>query len=137
MNNRVLIGVIGNDIHVVANKVISRGLRIAGYNVCNLGVSNMPKDFIYAAIEFEADLVIISTINGEGRDWVIGLRDAYTKSGRGKILLYIGGNLAVGSVSKNKIEADYIKLGFNRAYHNPESLDFLLKDISKDLDFKK
>ena len=58
MNKRIVIGVIGNDIHVVANKVIARGLRIAGYNVCNLGVSNMPQDFIFAAIEFEADIFL-------------------------------------------------------------------------------
>lgn len=132
MENRVVIGVIGNDIHIVANRVMARGLRMAGYKVCNLGVSNLPEDFVFSAIEHEADAVIVSTLNGEGEDWVIGLRDSFLKAGRGNIIMYIGGNLAVGDKPKEEVETHFVELGFNRAYHRPDNLDILLEDLSKD-----
>ena len=135
IHNRLVIGVIGNDIHVVANRVMARGLRMAGYQVCNLGVSNLPEDFVFSAIEHEADAVIISTLNGEGSDWVIGLCDAFSKAGREDMLLYIGGNLAVGEKPQVEIEARFLELGFNRAYHRPQHLDMLLDDLSEDLVF--
>ena len=132
-NNRLVIGVIGNDIHIVANRVMARGLRMAGYQVCNLGVSNLPEDFVFSAIEYEADVVIVSTINGEGEDWAIGLPDAFSKAGCGNVILYIGGNLALGEKPKDEIEARFLDFGFNRAYHRPDHLDILLDDLSKDL----
>jgi len=133
-NYRLIIGVIGNDIHVVANRVLTRGLRMEGYQVCNLGVGNLPDDFIYSSIEHEADAVIISTINGEGEDWTMDMRESFSKVGLEKIILYIGGNLAVGNVSRNVIENRFESYGFNRAYHRPKHLDILLKDLEKDLD---
>lgn len=130
---RLVIGVIGNDIHVVANRVMARGLRQHGYFVCNVGVSAQPIDFISAAVEHEADAVIISSINGEGESWVRGFRESFIALNRGEILLYIGGNLAVGDYSSLKVEQRYRDLGFNRAYHRPSSLDVLLRDLAEDL----
>jgi methylaspartate mutase sigma subunit len=129
---RLVIGVIGNDIHVVANRVLARGLRMAGYEVCNLGVNNPPEDFVAAAVEHEADGVIVSSINGEGEGWVRGLRAGFDAAGRGGVLLYIGGNLAVGDRPQAEVEARYRACGFHRAYHRPSSLDILLTDLAED-----
>ncbi len=131
--SRLIIGVIGNDIHVVANRVLARGLRQAKYDVCNLGVSALPHDFIAAAVEHEADAVIISSINGEGETWVHELRQSFNNLGRHSILLYIGGNLAIGDHPREEVESSYLKLGFDRAYHRPSSLDILLEHLALDL----
>lgn len=130
---RLIIGVIGNDIHVVANRILARGLRQAGYIICNLGVTVPPMDFIAASIEHEADAVIISSLNGEGEDWLHNIRQKFSEANRANILLYVGGNLTVGDRDKNAVEQHYLKLGFDRAYHRPSSMDILLKDLSEDL----
>ena len=116
---RLVIGVIGNDIHVVANRILARGLRQAGYIVCNLGVTVPPADFIAATIEHEADAVIISSLNGEGEDWLRNLRQKFTDSNRPNILLYVGGNLSVGDRNQIEVEEYFLSFGFNRAYHRP------------------
>jgi methylaspartate mutase sigma subunit len=131
--NRLIIGVIGNDIHVVANRIMARGLHLAGYAVCNLGVNTPVDDFIMAAIEFEADAVIVSSLNGEGEGWLKGLRQSFNAAKLGDTLLYVGGNLAVGDYSSEEIECRYRKFGFDRVYHRPSSLDVLLDDLSLDL----
>ncbi|RTY33462.1 methylaspartate mutase subunit S [Chlorobium phaeovibrioides] len=130
---RLVIGVVGNDIHIVANRVLARGLRLAGYDVCNLGVNNPPDDFLNAAIEFEADAVVISSINGEGEGWVKGISAAFIKSGLSGVRLYIGGNLTVGDRPRDEVEARYLGFGFDRAYHRPISMDILLNDLAIDL----
>jgi len=130
---RLVIGVIGNDIHVVANRILARGLRQLSYEVCNLGVSVQPGDFVAAAIEHEADAVIISSINGECDEWVHGLRESFNSIGRSDLMLYLGGILAVGDVSAEQVEERYKNIGFNRVYHRPASMDILVSDLSKDL----
>ena len=132
LNTKIVIGVIGNDIHVVANRLLARGLRQEGYIVCNLGVSVLPEDFLYAAIEYEADVVIISSLNGEGEGWVRGFKQLFVNKQRSNVLLYIGGNLAVGERSSEDVERRYLDLGFDRAYHRPASLDVLFMDLATD-----
>lgn len=134
-NYRIVIGVIGNDIHVVANRILARGLRQVGYEVCNLGVNTPPDDFIAAAIEHEADCVIVSSLNGEGEGWLKGLRSSFNTVGRKEMLLYVGGNLAVGDRSQELVELRFREFGFNRVYHRPSSLDVLLDDLSIDLKY--
>ena len=132
-NLRLVIGVIGNDIHVVANRVLARGLRQAGYVVCNLGVNTPPEDFVAAALEHEADCVIVSSLNGEGEGWLKGLRQSFNDAGREDILLYVGGNLAIGDHPEEQVNIRFRELGFNRVYHRPSSLDLLLDNLELDL----
>ena len=133
-NHRLLIGVIGNDIHVVANKIMSRGLEEAGYEVCNLGISNTPRNFIDAAKEFLPNLILVSSLNGEAEGWVTNLREDLNKEGLEKVLMYIGGNLAVGDKDDTlTIESRFLRMGFNRAYHRPIGFSRLFIDLKADL----
>ena len=129
---RLVLGVIGNDIHVVANRVLERGLKNNGYTVCNLGVNSMPDDFVFSSLEFGADAVIINSINGEGEVWAKTLRAKFDNVDLKNIFLYIGGNLGIGDKPKKNIEKKFLDYGFNRAYHLPESLSILLEDLKKD-----
>lgn len=130
---RIIIGVVGNDIHVVANRILARGLRQAGYEVCNLGVNVPCRDFVMSAIEYEADAVIVSSINGEGEGWVKDLRQDFLRANLGDTVLYIGGNLAIGDQPRDSVEERFRTFGFNRAYHRPDSMDILLRDLEADL----
>ena len=129
----IIIGVIGNDIHVVANRILARCLRQEGYEVCNLGVNAAPEDFFAASKEFEAQAVVVSSVNGEGEAWVNGLPALIKNHLGNNVMLYVGGNLSMGDSSREKVEKRYLDLGFNRAYHRPSSLNILLSDLKSDL----
>lgn len=133
IKKRIVIGVIGNDIHVVANRILARSLISSNYDVCNLGISNSVENFVFAALEFEADAVLISSLNGEAMGWSKKIRKLFNLNGMKKIKLYIGGNLDLKGTDKSKIEDKFIKLGFDRAYHQEEDLSKLFFDLSKDL----
>ena len=62
----IVIGVIGADVHAVGNKIIEYVLKNNGYNVVNIGVLSSQEDFINAAIETNADLILVSSLYGQG-----------------------------------------------------------------------
>ena len=129
---KILTGVIGNDIHVVANRILEKGLIQQGFKVCNLGVSVTPKMFIDAAIEYVPDAILIGSINGEAINWVKQIRADLDCSELKKIKLYIGGNLSMGDKSKADLEKIFSCYGFDRVYHRPESLDEIVIDLKSD-----
>ena len=58
----IVIGVIGADVHAVGNKIIEYVLKGEGYNVINIGVLSSQEDFINAAIESNADMILVSSL---------------------------------------------------------------------------
>ncbi|MBE0497558.1 MAG: cobalamin B12-binding domain-containing protein, partial [Campylobacterales bacterium] len=66
---KVVTGVVGNDIHVVANRLIHISLEARGFEVFNLGVNTSLDEFIDALIETKADILLISSLNGEAEGW--------------------------------------------------------------------
>ena len=60
----IVIGVIGADVHAVGNRIIEYVLTENGYNVVNVGVLSSQEDFINAAIESNADMILVSSLYG-------------------------------------------------------------------------
>lgn len=58
---KVVTGVVGNDIHVVANRLIDISLQARGFEVFNLGVNTSLEEFIDAVVETDADILLISS----------------------------------------------------------------------------
>jgi len=129
---RIVTGVIGNDIHVVANRILVRGLTQHDFKVCNLGVSVSNQLFIDAAVEYSADAILISSINGEAFEWIGNFRSECNAAGMQDLIIYIGGNLSIGDKPASYIEQRFIDAGFDRAYHRPSSLDTLIEDLNTD-----
>ena len=48
---KLVIGVIGADVHAVGNKILDYAFTLAGFNVINLGVMVSQEEYIEAAIE--------------------------------------------------------------------------------------
>ncbi len=93
---RVVTGVVGNDIHVVANRLIEISLRERGFEVFNLGVNTYLEEFIDAVIETDANVLLISSLNGEAEGWSRDLPILKGKFDLDSVLFVIGGNLSVG-----------------------------------------
>ncbi len=110
----VVIGVIGADVHAVGNKIIDFALREAGYNVVNLGVMVSQEEFIQAAIETDADAILVSSLYGHGEIDCQGLREKCDEAGLDDILLIAGGNLVVGKQDFEEVETRFLKMGFNK-----------------------
>ena len=129
----IVIGVIGADVHAVGNKIIEYTLTKSGYNVINIGVLSSQEDFINAAIETNADMIMVSSLYGHGEIDCRGMRDKCIESGIENILLYVGGNIVVGKQDFTEVKQRFIDMGFNRVFPPGTSIDEALKDIKTDL----
>lgn len=117
MDSKTLVlGVIGSDVHAVGNKILEVAFGEAGFQVVNLGVLVSQKEFVEAAVETNADAIMVSSLYGHGEIDVRGLREALIEAGIGDILMYVGGYLVVGSQEWSEVETKFEKLGFDRVY---------------------
>ena len=112
----LVLGVIGADVHAVGNKILEIALTEAGFNVVNLGVLVSQKEFVEAALETDADAILVSSLYGHAEIDARGLREALIEAGIGDILMYIGGYLVVGNQDWSEVEAKFNQVGFDRVY---------------------
>lgn len=130
---RLVLGVIGSDVHAVGNKILENILVEEGFKVTNIGVLSSQEDFINAAIETAADLIVISSLYGHGEIDCRGMREKCIEAGIDDIPLYVGGNLVVGKKDFNEVKITFEEeMGFTRAYPPGTSPQQLIDDIKKD-----
>jgi methylaspartate mutase sigma subunit len=115
---KVVTGVVGNDIHVVANRLMELSLHARGHEVFNLGVNTYLEEFFDAAVETGAKVLLISSLNGEAEGWGREVRLLKAKyKDLDDLIMMIGGNLKVGSGSDEDIVPRYKKYGFDLVCH--------------------
>ena len=115
---KVVTGVVGNDIHVVANRLIDLSLQARGYEVFNLGVNTHLEEFFDAAVETGAEVLMISSLNGEAEGWGREVKQLKAKyKSLDELIMMIGGNLVVGSGNTDDIVARYKNYGFDLVCH--------------------
>lgn len=137
---KVVTGVVGNDIHVVANRLMELSLHARGFEVFNLGVNTYLEEFFDAVVETGADILLISSLNGEAEGWgreVKPLKAKY-KHLEG-LTMMIGGNLVVGSGNSEDIVPRYKNYGFDLVCHQVDlntGLD-MLEDFIKEKDIQE
>ncbi|NLY45977.1 MAG: methylaspartate mutase subunit S [Tissierella sp.] len=129
----VVLGVIGSDCHAVGNKILDHSLTAAGFNVVNIGVLSPQEDFINAAIETNADAILVSSLYGHGEIDCRGMRDNCEEAGLKDILLYVGGNIVVGKQDWNEVHARFKDMGFDRVYPPGTSVETSIHDLREDL----
>jgi methylaspartate mutase sigma subunit len=130
---KLILGVIGADVHAVGNIILYHAFTDAGFEVTNLGVMVSQEEFIEAAIETAADAIIVSSLYGHGELDCRGMRDKCDEAGLDGILLYVGGNIVVGKQPFHEVEKRFIAMGFDRVYGpgtDPQvAIDQLYKDL--------
>lgn len=129
----IVIGVIGADVHAVGNRVIEYTLTENGYNVVNVGVLSTQEDFINAAIESDADIIMVSSLYGHGEMDCRGLREKCDEAGLEDILLYVGGNIVVGKQDFKEVEKRFKKMGFDRVFGPGVMIESVLPILKEDL----
>ena len=115
---KVVTGVVGNDIHVVANRLIDISLQARGFEVFNLGVNTYLEEFIDAVVETDADVLLISSLNGEAEGWCRELQFLRAEYELRDVVFMIGGNLSVGEATNiDEIVPKYKSYGFDLVFH--------------------
>ena len=135
-NMSIVIGTIGEDAHIIGGWVLTHTFREAGFAVAFLGAVVPQQDFINAAVETNADAILVSSSYGMGLIDCEGLRDKCIEAGLDDIILYAGGSVAPSVELENnweEVERRYIEMGFNRVFKNTvsakEAVEFLLRDL--------
>ena len=133
----VVTGVIGSDTHIVGNRILSMALEQAGYKVVTLGALTPAAEFIKAAIETNADAILVSSLYGQGELDCRGFRDLCVEAGLDGILLYVGGNLVVGKQAWPDVEKRFLDMGFDRAASPGTRTETVLAWLASDLAERK
>ena len=102
---KLVIGVIGADVHAVGIQILDHAFEEAGFDVTNLGVMVSQEEYIAAAVE----------------------------TGLNHILLYVGGNIVVGKQPFDEVEARFKKMGFDRVFGPGTAPEETIKALKEDL----
>jgi methylaspartate mutase sigma subunit len=129
----IVLGVIGSDCHAVGNKILDYSLTDAGFNVVNIGVLSPQEDFINAAVETNADAILVSSLYGHGEIDCRGMREKCDEAGLKDILLYVGGNIVVGKQKWEDVHKRFKDMGFDRVYPPGTSVETSIHDLKEDL----
>lgn len=129
----VVLGVIGHDIHVVANHILSIGLAETGFRPYNIGTNTTIDHFIDATLATGSRAVLVSSINGEGETSCADFGRRFAERRLADVLLYAGGNLVVGDRPTHEVERIFTSYGFHRVFHRPPDFHGVFRALRRDL----
>lgn len=135
MNERkkLVIGVIGADVHAVGIQILNHAFSAAGFQVTNLGVMVSQEEFIAAALETDADGIMVSSLYGHGELDCRGLKEKCDEAGLENILLYVGGNIVVGKQPFDQVEKRFKQMGFHRVFGPGTPPEETIRALKQDL----
>ena len=113
---KLVIGVIGADVHAVGIQILYHAFEDAGFDVTNLGVMVSQEEYIAAAIESDADAIVISSLYGQGELDCRGMREKCDEAGLAGIPLLVGGNIVIGKQKFEDVERRFKEMGFDRVF---------------------
>jgi methylaspartate mutase sigma subunit len=129
----VVLGLVGDDVHVVANRLLAIGMAENGFRPYNIGANNDVDDFADAVLETGARAVLVASINGEGETSCAGFGARFVSRGLSDVLLYVGGNLVIEVRPMQEINRVFTGYGFHRVFHQPSSLHVVFDALRRDL----
>ena len=127
----IVIGVIGADVHAVGNKIIERALTEEGFKVVNIGVLSTQEEFINAAIESDADAIIVSSLYGHGELDCEGLKDKCIEANLENVKLLVGGNIVIGKQNSDEVIERFKKMGFDEVFLPGQQIFDVMPQIKK------
>ena len=129
----IVSGVIGEDVHIVGIRIIEHALNDAGFKVNSLGAQVSQEEFINAALETNADAILVSSFSGHAEHLARSFRNKCTEAGLDDIILYIGGSLLLREVRWEEVEKKFKELGFDKVYPPGTSPTRVIEDLKIDI----
>ncbi|WIV68216.1 methylaspartate mutase subunit S [Natrialbaceae archaeon AArc-T1-2] len=133
MARTVVLGVIGSDAHVVGITILEQAFSAAGFDVVNLGVQTSQAEFAEAAVEHDAEAVLVSSLYGHAEQDCRGFHDVLEDAGVDAIT-YIGGNLAVGQDDFEQTRETFETFGFDRVFDSETDPEEAIAALERDLE---
>ena len=130
----VVLGVIGSDAHVVGVTILEHALKETGFDVENLGAQTPPEDFAEAAVEHDADAVLVSSMDGHAERNCDGLHELFAEVGVDPVTL-VGGNLAVGQTTAAEVRDQFLTMGFDYVFASGATPDETIETLRDALDY--
>ena len=90
------------------------------------------EEYIQAALETDADAIMVSSLYGHGELDCRGLREKCQEAGLNDILLYVGGNIVVGKQPFDEVEVRFKKMGFDRVFGPGTAPEETIKYLKED-----
>lgn len=132
-NKTIVMGVIGSDVHAVGIRILEEAFTEVGFDVVNIGVLSPQEDFINAAIETDADAILVSSLYGHGELDCKGFKEKCIEAGLDDVLLYVGGNLVVGKQDWKSTEKKFLDMGFDRVFPPGTLPETAIENLNQDL----
>lgn len=129
----VVTGVIGEDVHVVGIRIIEHALNDYGFKVNSLGAQVSQEEFINAALETNANAILVSSFSGHAEILVQSFRDKCVEAGLKDIILYIGGAIVLSEDHMEQAEKQFKELGFDKVYLPGSSPAKVIEELTKDI----
>ena len=126
-------GVIGNDVHISGIRILEYALQKAGFKIVSLGAMTPAEDFINAAIETKANVILVSSLNGHAKICCEGFRDKCIEAGLKDIIIYLGGYLVVGTTAWDEAEKKFKAMGIDRVYPPATSPSLAIEHLEADI----
>lgn len=133
----IVLGVIGSDCHAVGNKILNMVFSGAGFKVVNLGVMVSQDEYIDAAIETGAEVIMVSSLYGHGEIDCQGFRERCIERGLDEIIIYVGGNLVIGKTPREQVIAKFEEMGYDRVFMPDIDLDTVIELLREDIKKKR
>ena len=136
VNKSVVIGTIGADAHMIGGWVLSKAFEEAGFKVAFLGACVPQEDFVKAAIEVDADAILVSSMYGMGILDIKGLRERCIEAGLDDILIYAGGCLVAPLELEKEwpvIQKRFREMGIDRVFKNTCMASEAVETLKADL----
>ena len=129
----IVTGVIGADCHIVGHRLLSFALEAAGFKVVSLGALTPADDFIKAALETDADAILVSSMYGHAQLDCQGFPQRCAEAGLDRVRLYVGGYLTVGQQRLSEAEAIFRGMGFHQVFGPHVSALEIVEMVKSDL----
>lgn len=133
----VITGVIGEDVHITGIRILEHALEGTGFKVFSLGIHTSQEEFVNAALETNADAILVSSLAGHAGAMASGLKEKCIEAGLENVRLYIGGILAVDEPKWEDTQKKFKELGFDRVYPPSTLPGKVIVDLEADLAGKR
>lgn len=100
----VVLGTIQGDVHDLGKNIVRAVFTGAGYQVVDLGVGVPPRRFVEAAVESQADFILVSSLLTTALKNIKPIRDLLPE---GSDLLVVAGGAAVEQTSAEDLNVDH------------------------------
>ena len=102
-----------------------------------MGAQVSQEEFINAALETDADAILVSSFSGHAEILVRSFRERCIEAGLNDIILYIGGSLLLSEERWDEVEKKFTGLGFNRVYPPGTSPTKAVQDLIEDISLRR